>query len=69
MQIESWKTTVGGVLAAFGAALVLVPLPENWKWVPQFLTALGGALVGIAAKDYSTHSTMKQIQTATAEKK
>ncbi len=66
MDLQNWKTTIGGLMAAVGAALALAPLPDDWKWVPQFMTALGGALVGLAAKDSTTHSTAEQIAKSTA---
>jgi len=61
MTIENWKTTLAGILAALGAALMLAPLPDDWKWVPPFLSAFGAALIGMAAKDSTTHSTVAQI--------
>jgi len=68
INIANWKTGLGGIIAAIGAALVLVPLPEEYKWVPSFLTALGGALVGITAKDYNVHSTEAEVVDATVKK-
>ena len=67
INIANWKTTIGGILAALGAALILVPLPEEYKWVPAFLTALGGALVGITAKDFNVHSTETEVVNATVK--
>jgi len=69
VKIENYKTTLGGLLSAFGAALVLAPLPDDYKWVPSVLSAFGLALLGITAKDSTTHSTTTQVAIATAEKK
>lgn len=65
MNLENRKTTLAGILAALGAALMLVPLPDDWKWVPPFLSALGAALIGAAAKDSTTHSTVAEVSKAT----
>jgi len=50
--MKNWKTTVGGILSAIGAALVLV---DNIyaKFVGGVLAAGGVLLIGIAAKDSS----------------
>lgn len=63
----NWKTTAAGILAALGAAMSLVPLPDNWKWVGPFLTALGSGLLGITAKDYNVHSTVAEVEKSSVD--
>lgn len=46
---HSWKTTVGGVMAAVGA--VLIPWGHPWDRIGAVLTAAGAALVGLTARD------------------
>lgn len=67
--MQNWKTTAAGILAALGAALMLAPLPEKWRWVPPFLSAFASGLIGVSAKDASTHSTQKEISAATKDAK
>lgn len=46
---HSWKTTVGGVMAAVGA--VLIPWGSPWREIGEVLAAAGASLVGITARD------------------
>ncbi len=67
--MENWKTTLGGLLLAVGTAALGAPIPEKYRWAPGVVSALGGALLGMTAKDYNVHSTAKEVQIATVEKK
>lgn len=67
--MENWKTTLGGILAAIGIAGSQVPaVPEKYRWPFAVAGAVGVALVGATAKDFTTHSTVKEVQKATVEK-
>jgi len=66
--MENWKTTIGGILLAIGTAGISVPIPEKYKWIPGALAALGGALLGLTAKDFNNHSTLNEVEKATEEK-
>ena len=48
--MKNWKTTIGGILATIGAALILL---DNIyaKFAGGILSAGGVLLIGIAAKD------------------
>ncbi len=67
--MENWKTTLGGILLAIGTAALGAPLPESYKWIPGVVSAIGGTLLGLTAKDFNTHSTVKEVETATIEKR
>jgi hypothetical protein len=67
--MESWKTTLGGLLLAVGTAALGAPIPEKYRWAPGVVSAIGGALLGMTAKDYNVHSTANEVQIATVEKK
>ncbi len=67
--MENWKTTLGGILLAIGTASLGAPIPENYKWIPGVVSAIGGTLLGLTAKDFNTHSTVKEVEIATVEKK
>jgi hypothetical protein len=66
--MENWKTTLGGLLLAVGTAALGAPIPEKWRWAPGVVSAIGGALLGMTAKDFNVHSTQKEVQAATVEK-
>lgn len=51
--MKSWKTTLGGLLLALGQ---VIAFPEPWGWVNHALTAIGGLLMGTAARDNSVTS-------------
>jgi hypothetical protein len=48
--MKSWKTTVGGILLAVGTSLGLVE-DATLKTIGVILAAVGGALLGLNAKD------------------
>jgi hypothetical protein len=63
----NWKTTLGGILMALGTIAQTTPIPPQYSWIPSLIAALGGAITGVSAKDFDTHSTMSQVQEATKE--
>ncbi len=65
--MENWKTSLGGLLLAAGTASLGAPIPEKYRWIPGVVSAIGGALLGMTAKDFNVHSTTKEVQTATKE--
>ncbi|MES2366794.1 MAG: hypothetical protein V4563_13010 [Pseudomonadota bacterium] len=67
--MTNWKTTLGGLLLAIGTAALGAPIPENYKWIPGVVSAIGGGLLGMTAKDFNTHSTVKEVEVATIEKR
>ena len=68
--MNNYLTTIGGILAAIGIAASQVPsIPEEYRWIPALLGAAGAVMLGGTAKDFNTHSTVKEVETATVEKK
>ena len=55
LKKASWKTTVGGILAALGQAVPML-LPVSWQWLQPALTGLGALIIGAAARDNSVTS-------------
>ena len=53
--MKSWKTTLGGLLAATGLALKHAPEPAVASW-SDFATGLGIAILGMAARDNGVSS-------------
>jgi hypothetical protein len=67
---ENWITKLGGLIAAIGGVLAL--LPKSLDLDPQwgaFAVGLGGAIAGFGAKDYNVHSTQAEVKTSTEVKK
>jgi len=67
--VVNWKTTVGGFLIALpplvaAAGFVISVSIQHWL---NLCSAVGGLLLGLAAKDASTHSTVAQVEKSTAE--
>ena len=65
---KNWITTVGGLLLGIGIALEGTFPPEH-AWIAKSLAAVGGVILGVAAKQYNVHSTQDEVKTATQEKK
>jgi hypothetical protein len=69
LTATNWMTTFGGLLAGIpiiviNSGLVLTPRQT------QILAIIGGVgtlLIGLAAKDSNTHSTMQQVQASTVK--
>lgn len=55
MKAVSWKTTLGGILAAAGQ---FVPqfLPPSWHWLSPALTGIGALIIGASARDNGVSS-------------
>lgn len=63
---KNWQTTVGGILLSIGLIGQGVPqVPEEYRWIFLVMASVGGAWVGISAKQYNTHSTEAEVQAAT----
>ena len=60
--MNNWKTTLAGLLVAIGYALQNYNGANSWQ---GYATALAFAALGALAKDFDTHSTHTQVQTAT----
>ena len=62
MKKRSYKTTIGGLLTALGAAILAAErtiglvLPEWAMFIGFLLTAAGPVLMGAAARDHSVSS-------------
>lgn len=67
---DNWITKVGGLVSGIGGLIILLPktveIDPGWG---GFLSAAGGVIVGLGAKDYNVHSTETQVIQATVEKK
>jgi hypothetical protein len=64
--LNNWKTTIGGILVALGMARSSIPV--KYQWIAELAGVAGGALVGLTAKDYDNHSTVKEVEKATVDK-
>lgn len=57
MKKRSWKTTMGGILAAIGQALQTTDSLGVWgRPTGQMLTILGLAILGLGARDNNVSS-------------
>ena len=54
--MTSWKTTIAGLLTAFGLALSQVKDPAWIGHIGAAIAALGAAMTGVAARDYDKSS-------------
>jgi hypothetical protein len=52
---KSWRTTLGGILAAAGQVAAM-SLPPNLAWIGHALTGIGTLLIGAAARDNTVTS-------------
>lgn len=48
--MKSWKTTLGGILAATGQ-IATVALPLDLQWIGHALTGIGALILGASARD------------------
>jgi hypothetical protein len=53
--MKSWKTTLGGIILAL-APVAKQLLTPDYYWVSEALLALGGLIVGVAARDNGVSS-------------
>jgi hypothetical protein len=62
--MNNWKTTLAGVATALIMAAANYSGPNTWQ---GYLACLGPIAIGALAKDFNTHSTVAQTQTATIQ--
>ena len=61
--MKNWKTTLIGAIGALLMAAANYSGERTWQGYVQCLVPLA---LGLFAKDFNTHSTEAQVQTATA---
>ena len=62
--MKNWKTSLAGLIGALAFALQNYNGANTWQ---GYLGAFAVATAGFLAKDFDTHSTVEQTQTATIE--
>ena len=62
--MSNWKTTLAGLLGALAMAAANYSGTNTWQ---GYVACLVPAALGFLAKDFNTHSTAVQVQTATIE--
>ena len=60
--MTNWKTSIAGLLGALALAIANYTGPNTWQ---GYLPCIAAALLGWLAKDFDSHSTAAQVQTAT----
>lgn len=63
---KNWLTTLGGLILGLGLALETT-LPPEYTWVAKSMAAVGGVILGVAAKAFNVHSTQAEVKKATDE--
>ena len=65
----NWLTTIGGILAGIPVVIINsgMVLPMRWTQILSIVAGLGTLLIGLAAKDFNTHSTQAQVATSTQQ--
>ena len=48
---KSVLTTIFGILAGLGQVATLAPIPPHMLWIPQVVSAIGVAGLGVNARD------------------
>jgi len=69
--MKNWRTTAAGIATAFFGFVLFSPETFSaWPWlisIAKYATAGGLVSMGLLGKDFTTHSTVAQVETATAE--
>jgi hypothetical protein len=67
LTAQNWQTTVGGLLAGIPSIIIASGLMLTMKetQILAIISGVGTLLIGLAAKDSGTHSTIAQVQQAT----
>ena len=67
MALKNWKTTLGGILAAIPSLVAAAgfTLSANGQHWLALCGGVGALLLGMAAKDSTTHSTEAEVEAAT----
>jgi len=69
LTAQNWQTTIGGLLAGIPVIVINSGIMLTMRET-QILAIIGGVgtlLIGLAAKDSGTHSTMAQVQESTVK--
>lgn len=69
LTVQNWRSTLGGLLAGIPIIVINSGLMLTPRWT-QILSIIGGVgtlLIGLAAKDSTTHSTMQEVQKSTTK--
>ena len=67
--MKNWRTTTAGLATAFFGFVLFSP--QTFAWAPwlvdiaKYAVAGGLASMGLLGKDYTSHSTVGEVQTAT----
>ncbi len=62
--MENWKTSLAGLIGALAMAAANYSGEKTWQ---GYVACLVPIVLGVLAKDFDTHSTVEQTQTATTE--
>ena len=62
--MNSWKTTLAGLIGALAMAAANYSGENTWQ---GYVACLVPVALGFLAKDYNTHSTATQVETATVK--
>lgn len=62
--MQNWKTSLAGFIGALAMAAANYSGPNTWQ---GYVACLVPVALGVLAKDFDTHSTQTQVQTATAQ--
>lgn len=62
--MNNWKTTLAGLIGAVAYALANYTGRNDWQ---GYVGAAAIAALGFMSKDFNTHSTVAQTQTATIQ--
>lgn len=63
---KNWPTTLGGLILGLGLALETT-FPPEIAWIAKSMAAVGGVILGVAAKAFNVHSTQQEVKKSTIE--